>query len=186
MALPVAMTAIVVTGAAVMSQKPDPVPATTGEATGSVLLADTGLLEDRVAGVSRSRSTGRAPLTLRSSARAQASGQVREIKPKVAGSKFLTTALNVWTGPGERFTFLAVVPAGTRVPVTGNVAGPWAEIVRNGKSRWVRAAYLVAKKPRLSPAQGPSPEAAPADETDATVPGISTAPCASGSSVRAD
>jgi len=167
-----------------MSHEPGPARGTETPArtTSSILLADTDLLEDRVEGTSRSRSRG--PLTLRSSAVAQASGQVREIKPKVTGSKYLATALNVWTGPGERFTFLAVLPAGTKVPVTGNVDGPWAEIVRNAKSRWVRAAYLVGQKPRPEPEQEPSSEAAPANETEADVSGISTAPCASGSSVE--
>ncbi len=60
----------------------------------------------------------------------------------------MTTALNVWTGPGETFTLLDVLPAGTKVPVTGEVEGEWAEISYDGLSRWVNAAYLTEEKPQ--------------------------------------
>ncbi|HJR37796.1 MAG TPA: SH3 domain-containing protein [Nocardioidaceae bacterium] len=87
---------------------------------------------------------------------------------------FLTTALNVWTGPGEDYTLLEVLPAGTKVPVTGEVVdGAWAEISYDGLSRWVNADYLVEEKPQ--------PEE---EEAEARVAGISSAPCPSGSDVE--
>jgi len=69
--------------------------------------------------------------------------------------------------------------------VTENVNGPWAEIVQSGKSRWVRAAYLSDAKPEPEPE--PKPEAEPTDDQSgdhSTVDGISSAPCASGSSAE--
>ncbi|TDD23936.1 SH3 domain-containing protein [Kribbella turkmenica] len=66
--------------------------------------------------------------------------------PKVVGSKYTTTDLNVWSVPVVG-TLLDVVPKGTKVSVTGKVDGIWAEIVRDGRSRWVKARYLSATKP---------------------------------------
>lgn len=86
--------------------------------------------------------------------------------PKVTGSKYTTTDLNVWSIPLVG-TLLDVIPKGTKVSVTGKVDGIWAEIVRDGKSRWVKAQYLSATKPVAS-----------------TAGTISQAACKSGSSVE--
>jgi len=101
----------------------------------------------------------------------------------------MTADLNVWSGPGEQYTLLTTLPAGTKVSVTGEVvAGQWAQISRDGLSRWVNADYLVTERPQ--------PEAEPdvdepvdesADEPvdgPVTDPGLSGEPCASGSDVE--
>ncbi len=93
---------------------------------------------------------------------------------EIVDHHFMTTALNVWTGPGETFTLLEVLPAGTKVPVTGEVEGEWAEISYDGLSRWVNAAYLTEEKPQPEEEE---PEARMAS-------GLSDAACASGSSVE--
>lgn len=97
--------------------------------------------------------------------------------PKATGHRYVTAPLNAWSGPGERFELLAVLPVGRKVAVSGVVKGPWAEIVVGKKSRWVRAEYLSESKPE--------PEV---EETVAGVvaegTGLSSAPCASGSSVE--
>jgi hypothetical protein len=97
---------------------------------------------------------------------------------EIVGHQFMTTALNVWSGPGESFTLLEVLPAGTKVPVTGEVEGEWAEISYDGLSRWVNAAYLADEKPR-------PPEPEETEEPEARVAsGLSGAACASGSDVE--
>lgn len=93
-----------------------------------------------------------------------------EPAPEVVGHKFLTAPLNVWSGPGESYELLDVLPFGTKVAVTGQVDGGWAEVVIDDASRWVNAAYLADEKPQ------PEPEA--------TSGGLSSAPCASGSDVE--
>ena len=93
---------------------------------------------------------------------------------EIVDHQFMTTALNVWSGPGETFTLLDVLPAGTKVPVTGEVDGDWAEISYDGLSRWVNAAYLTDEKPQPEEEE---PEARVAS-------GLSDAECPSGSSVE--
>ena len=89
--------------------------------------------------------------------------------PKVMGSKYTTTDLNVWSVPLTGI-LLDVLPKGTKVSVTGKVDGIWAEIVSDNKSRWVKAAYLSATKPVAS--------------TTSTAGAISQEACKSGSAVE--
>jgi hypothetical protein len=106
-------------------------------------------------------------------------------EPVAVGHQYLTTALNVWTGPGENYTFITVLATGTKVPVTGRVEGDWAEIVYDGQSRWVRAAYLVDEMPK-PPEPAPEPASEPASEpSGGGGGGVSYAPCADGSSTEA-
>jgi uncharacterized protein YgiM (DUF1202 family) len=94
----------------------------------------------------------------------------KAVPPKVKGHQFMTAPLNVWTGPGETSKLLTVLPAGTRVPVTGVVHGHWAQIVRKGEPRWVNNDYLSHSRPTTTAA------------TSGSV--LSSAPCASGSSME--
>jgi hypothetical protein len=99
---------------------------------------------------------------------------------------WMTAGLNVWSGPGENYTLLEVLPAGTKVPVTGEIAdGQWAEIEYDGLSRWVNADYLSTSKPQ-APEQTTDSEA-PSTGGSSDPPstgGLSAAPCASGSDVE--
>lgn len=63
------------------------------------------------------------------------------------GTRYLTADLNVWTGPGERYRLTTVLPTGDAVKVTGVEHGPWAQVIHDGRLRWVRAAYLVKNEP---------------------------------------
>jgi 3D (Asp-Asp-Asp) domain-containing protein len=90
--------------------------------------------------------------------------------PKVTGTKYTTTDLNVWSVPVVG-TLLDVIPKGSKVYVTGKVDGIWAEIVRDEKSRWVKAQYLSATKPVAA-------------TTTSTAGTISQAPCKHGSDVE--
>jgi hypothetical protein len=93
--------------------------------------------------------------------------------PKIAGSKFTTTDVNVWSAPVQAGTPLTVLAKGSQVSVTGQVQGIWAQIVRNGVARWVKAQYLSATKP-----------VAQATPTAQPTGGISAKACASGSAVE--
>ena len=84
-----------------------------------------------------------APIPKPSSTRTRAAAA---LPPKIIGSKFTTTDLNVWTVPLTG-VLLDVLKSGTKVSITGKIDGAWAEIVSNGKSRWVKAQYLSATKP---------------------------------------
>ncbi|HEY3562109.1 MAG TPA: SH3 domain-containing protein [Kribbella sp.] len=69
--------------------------------------------------------------------------------PKITGTKYTTTDVNLWSLPLTGL-LLDVLPKGTKVSVTGKVDGLYAEVVSDGKSRWVKAQYLSATKPVAS------------------------------------
>ncbi|MGW1341086.1 SH3 domain-containing protein [Kribbella sp. NPDC002412] len=110
-----------------------------------------------------------APIPKPTATKTRAAAAAGATPPKVTGSKYTTTDLNVWSLPLTG-VLLDVLPKGTKVSVTGKVDGIWAEIVRDGKSRWVKAAYLSATKPVAS--------------TATTASTISQAACKSGSAVE--
>ncbi len=65
-----------------------------------------------------------------------------------ADTKVWTTApLNLWTTPDETASKVGVVQDGKKVLVTGREAVDRAEIVVDGKSRWVTAGYFSDEKP---------------------------------------
>jgi hypothetical protein len=109
--------------------------------------------------------------------------------PEIVDRLFVTTLLNVWTKPSEKSTLVDVLEEGEKVAVSGVVKGEWAEVVLDKQSRWVHGAYLSEEKPRPEPKPEPKPEPEPAVEAAAPAAepaptGLSTAPCASGSSVE--
>jgi uncharacterized protein YraI len=106
-------------------------------------------------------------------AKTRASQSAPVAPPKIIGSKYTTTDLNVWSAPAQAGTLLTVLSAGSKVSVTGQVQGVWAQIVRNGAARWVKSQYLSATKP-VPVAQKPA----------SPTGGISAKACASGSSVE--
>ncbi|ONI67594.1 ligand-binding protein SH3 [Kribbella sp. ALI-6-A] len=111
------------------------------------------------------------------SVKTRAAETVQALPPKIIGSKYTTTDLNVWTAPESKGALLTVLSKGTKVSVTGKVKGIWAEIVRNGASRWVKAEFLAATKPVEKAVEaGTDPESA--DN------GVSSAACKSGSGVE--
>lgn len=87
--------------------------------------------------------------------------------------RWATAPLNVWTSPSrKKDKKVGLVESGKRVLVTGRKAGGRQEIVLGGKSRWVTAEYLAAKKPVAEPSSSPS-----------TSTSTATASCTNGSSV---
>jgi hypothetical protein len=111
------------------------------------------------------------------------------LQPRATGHRWATADLNVWTGPGEQGPRLGLVKARTRLAVTGQTAGHWAEVLLQGnRVRWVNADYLARHKP-APPADtsggSSGAGATTGGTTGATTSGISTAPCPDGSATEA-
>ena len=143
-------------------------------ATGRSVATDSGttsaLVTERtwVHAVSRSgpRDVPSPPLRARITAVA-ATPQPEPPAPADLRPRWLTADLNVWSGPAEDTRLLTVLDSGQRVRISGERRGPWAQITRENRLAWVRAAYLVRSKPRTG-------SAAP----------VTGAACADGSSVE--
>ncbi len=86
-----------------------------------------------------------APIPKPGATKTRASQNAPVAPPKITGSKYTTTDVNVWAAPGQ--SLLTVLPKASKVSVTGQVQGIWAQIVRDGAVRWVKAQYLAATKP---------------------------------------
>lgn len=72
-----------------------------------------------------------------------------------ADTKLWTTAdLNLWDGPGKNAKKIGLVEAIEKVLVTGRREAGRAEIVIDGKARWVTSDYLSAEKPEEGPSLG--------------------------------
>ncbi len=86
--------------------------------------------------------------------------------------KWTTTDLNLWSSASQAARQVGLVATGKRVLVTGRVTDGRAEVVVDGQSRWVTAAYLADQKPDPASASGAAVTAAA---------GLSMAPCPDGS-----
>jgi hypothetical protein len=102
--------------------------------------------------------------------------EVPKATPELAttSKRFSTTALNVWSGPGEKYKLRTEVDTGTKLRATGVEVRGWAQVVLEGRFAWVNADYLAKKKPVVED-----------EETVATAGGVTQAPCPLGSSVEA-
>jgi hypothetical protein len=91
--------------------------------------------------------------------------------------KWTTADLNLWSSASPAARRLGLLAAVKQVLVTGRVSRGRAEVVVDGRSRWVTAAYLSADKPK------PKPEAASAASGAGVTAaaGLSMAPCPDGS-----
>lgn len=147
-----------------------------------------------------SRSTARAALPT-------ATAKRTTLQPAPVDHEYAAAPLNVWAGPGEGTERLRVLPLGTRLAVTGQTSGRWAEVLvtrevpaagRAGRdggqatravtvARWVNGDFLAERKP--APPEATEPEATQPEEvatstaTTATT-GISGAYCPDGSSIE--
>ena len=99
------------------------------------------------------------------------------LEPRAIDRKWATAPLNIWAEPREKGQRLGLVKDGSKVSVTGQTVGHWAEVLVKGKARWVNATYLSARKP-APPATSTSTGGA-SSSTPAS--GISSAPCPDGS-----
>jgi hypothetical protein len=117
------------------------------------------------------------------------------LTPKATGHKFATAPLNVWLSPREQGKRLGLLTWGTKIAVTGQVVGHWAEVLLpDGKHtvvRWVNADYLANKKPKPEPAPSTTDTSdssgATSSSTTSSAPtttGLSSAPCPDGSATE--
>jgi hypothetical protein len=180
-AIPGATVAMMATGSAVAASDQPPVAGTPTASSPLQLARDTQASRDALRpSLDLSPTTApkpkatpgakhmkkQAPIPKPSSAKTQAA---LAAPPKVIGSKYTTTDVNVWSAADQTGTLLTVLARGSKVSVTGEVQGIWAEVVRDGVARWVKAQYLSTTKP-TSPVAGAG--------------GISSAACKSGSAVE--
>jgi hypothetical protein len=129
---------------------------------------------------------------LRESRQPRVSRSARRItlQPQATGHRYATAPLKVRTGPGERPRRVGLLEKGTRVAVTGQVVGHWAEVLMpKSRVRWVNADHLARHKPKPPASPEPEPESAvsvdtAADSSGATTGGLSSAPCPDGSTVE--
>ena len=75
------------------------------------------------------------------------------LKPQAVDHKFATADLNVWTMPREQGKRVGLLDWSTKVAVTGQVVGHWAEVLLPAKGkkevvRWINADYLANTKPK--------------------------------------
>ncbi len=88
----------------------------------------------------------------------------------VVGHRYATTALNLRSRPSLDARLITVLDRATRLDVTSLTDGDWRAVKVNGRTGWVRSAYVAKDKPEstTSPSPGRS----------------STAACPSGSAVE--
>ncbi|WP_148575333.1 SH3 domain-containing protein [Nocardioides caldifontis] len=110
------------------------------------------------------------------------------LKPRATDHKFATAPLNIWKAPREEGKRLGLIEWGTRIAVTGQVVGHWAEVLlprgKQQATRWVNADYLANRKPKPDPLPDESTDS-PTESTDAqsgAAPGVG-APCSNGTTV---
>ena len=96
---------------------------------------------------------------------------VRAVK-RAHVKKWTTADLNLWSSASEAARQVGLLDAVKQVLVTGRVSHGRAEVVVDGRSRWVTAVYLTADKPDPASASGAGVSAAA---------GLSMAPCPDGS-----
>lgn len=110
------------------------------------------------------------------------------LEPKATDHEFATALLNVWEAPREQGKRFGLIEWGTKVSVTGQVVGHWAEVLlpaNKGKGqvvRWVNADYLAEQKPKPKPEPKPEPVASTSTSSSSSsaAPAPAPAPSTSG------
>ena len=110
------------------------------------------------------------------------------LEPKATDHKFATALLNIWEQPREGGKRFGLIQWGTKVAVTGQVVGNWAEVLlSDGKRqvvRWVNADYLANNKPKPAPQpeEGSSGSTESSDAQPEATPSVGGS-CSNGTSV---
>lgn len=78
--------------------------------------------------------------------------------PRVTGTRYATTTLNIRSTSADRSTTMAEVPRGTALSITGRVVDGRMQIVWNRAVRWVTAQYLSTSRPKVDDGAGASVE----------------------------
>jgi uncharacterized protein YraI len=83
--------------------------------------------------------------------------------PAVVGQLWVTTHVNIRSGPSAGRERIGSLEAGARANITGRTESGWTQVVTGGRAGWVSSTYLSRSKPK------PQPER--------TSTGVSDAPC---------
>ena len=67
--------------------------------------------------------------------------------PRITGTRYATTALDVRSTYADRYTLIAEVPRGTALKITGVVRNGRMQIIYANAVRWVTAMYLSTTRP---------------------------------------
>jgi uncharacterized protein YraI len=90
--------------------------------------------------------------------------------PAVVGRWWVTTDVNVRSGPAADTDRIGSLEGLTRIGVTGVTRSGWTQVVAGGRAGWVKSTYLSKTKPKPRPAP--------------VAPGVSNAPCSISSSIE--
>jgi hypothetical protein len=94
-----------------------------------------------------SRSTDRSADAIGTKLDALLSGSATAQAIADAEKRWTSTSLNLWSRPDKRGKEVGEIDEGEKVLVTGRKYADRAEIVVDGKSRWVTAGYFTDEKP---------------------------------------
>ena len=87
--------------------------------------------------------------------------------PAVVGRRWVTTDVNIRSGPSAGSDRIGSFEAGDRAKITGATKSSWTQVVTGGRAGWVRSSYLVTSKPEPKPKRQP----------ERAAPGVSGASC---------
>jgi hypothetical protein len=181
--------ALLVTGSAVAAGvlASDPTPSAAIAARDASASAPTGVLESRRDVVSRADSRLDAARLQRAfDANAERLATLKAVK-RADTRRWTTAPLNLWTAPDKDAKKVGLIGDLEHVLVTGRRAAGRVELALGGKSRWVTAGYLAAKKPVPPAPPAPEPSRAPAASSGRSAapaaPAPAAASCTNGTSV---
>jgi uncharacterized protein YraI len=99
--------------------------------------------------------------------------------PAVVGQLWVTTDVNLRSGPSAGHDRVGSLEAGARANITGVTKNGWTQVVTDGRAGWVRSTYLSKSKPK------PQPQPQPKAQAKRASPGVSAAPCSISSGIEA-
>jgi uncharacterized protein YraI len=90
--------------------------------------------------------------------------------PAVVGQRWVTSDVNIRSGPSAGHDRIGLLAAVTRADITGVTESGWTQVVTDGRAGWVRSTYLSTSKPR--------------PQSERASPGVSDASCLISSDVE--
>ena len=145
-------TTAVVTGGVLNSSAPDAdlvAVDRTKAATGSVADGvDSGETAERLPLLSRSTDRSADAIGSKLDALLSADATAKAIA-EARTRRWTSAPLNLWTRPDKRAKQVGEIEEGEKVLVTGRTFGDRAEVVVEGKSRWVTAGHFTDEKPPM-------------------------------------
>ncbi len=113
----------------------------------------------------RTRTARRAPAV-----RQTAAAKGPKAVPAVVGKRWVTTTVNIRSGPSAGADRIGSLEAGARVDVTGVAESGFSQVVTDRRAGWVRSTYLSATKPK--------------PQAERAAPGVSKASCSISPSIE--